>query len=43
MILYRMKNENIEQQHANWLRKGEQSFVERLTKAFEDLNNVNTL
>ena len=26
-----------------WLRKGEQSFVERLTKAFEDLNNVNTL
>ena len=26
-----------------WLRKGEQSFVERLTKAFQDLNNVNTL
>ncbi|MFT4782021.1 MAG: fructose-bisphosphate aldolase class II [Psychroserpens sp.] len=26
-----------------WLRKGEQSFVERLKKAFEDLNNVNTL
>jgi fructose-bisphosphate aldolase class II len=26
-----------------WLRKGEQTFVERLTKAFEDLNNVNTL
>jgi len=26
-----------------WLRKGEQSFKERLTKAFEDLNNVNTL
>jgi fructose-bisphosphate aldolase class II len=26
-----------------WLRQGEQSFVERLKKAFEDLNNVNTL
>ena len=26
-----------------WLRKGEESFVARLTKAFEDLNNVNTL
>ncbi len=26
-----------------WLRKGEQSFVGRLNKAFEDLNNVNTL
>ncbi len=26
-----------------WLRKGEQSFKERLTQAFEDLNNVNTL
>jgi len=26
-----------------WMRKGEQSFVERLKKAFEDLNNVNTL
>ena len=26
-----------------WLRTGEQSFVQRLTKAFEDLNNVNTL
>ncbi|NRA93780.1 MAG: class II fructose-bisphosphate aldolase [Psychroserpens sp.] len=26
-----------------WLRKGETSFVERLKKAFEDLNNVNTL
>jgi fructose-bisphosphate aldolase class II len=26
-----------------WLRKGEQSFKERLTEAFEDLNNVNTL
>ncbi len=26
-----------------WLRKGELSFVERLTKAFHDLNNVNTL
>lgn len=26
-----------------WLRAGEQSFVERLTQAFEDLNNVNTL
>ncbi|MEM1001165.1 MAG: class II fructose-bisphosphate aldolase, partial [Bacteroidota bacterium] len=26
-----------------WLRKGEQTFVERLNKAFEDLNNVNTL
>ncbi len=26
-----------------WLRKGEQSFVERLKKAFQDLNNVNTL
>ncbi len=25
-----------------WLREGEKSFVERLTKAFEDLNNVNT-
>ncbi|MFD1063142.1 class II fructose-bisphosphate aldolase [Winogradskyella litorisediminis] len=26
-----------------WLRKGEVSFVERLKKAFEDLNNVDTL
>lgn len=26
-----------------WLREGENSFVERLKKAFEDLNNVNTL
>ena len=26
-----------------WLRKGEDSFVQRLEKAFEDLNNVNTL
>ncbi|HZW63041.1 MAG TPA: class II fructose-bisphosphate aldolase [Flavobacteriaceae bacterium] len=26
-----------------WLRKGEDAFVERLKKAFQDLNNVNTL
>ena len=26
-----------------WLREGEKSFVTRLTQAFEDLNNVNTL
>jgi len=26
-----------------WLRKGEHTFVERLKKAFEDLNNINTL
>ncbi|MDO6473548.1 MULTISPECIES: class II fructose-bisphosphate aldolase [Maribacter] len=26
-----------------WLRKGETAFIERLKKAFEDLNNVNTL
>lgn len=26
-----------------WLREGEKSFVQRLTRAFEDLNNVNTL
>ncbi len=26
-----------------WVREGEKSFVERLKKAFEDLNNVNTL
>jgi len=26
-----------------WLRRGEQSFRARLTRAFEDLNNVNTL
>lgn len=26
-----------------WLREGESSFVRRLTKSFEDLNNVNTL
>src|SRR5690606_28266162 len=26
-----------------WLRKGEETFVTRLKKAFEDLNNVNTL
>ena len=26
-----------------WLREGEKTFVERLKKAFEDLNNVHTL
>ena len=26
-----------------WIREGESSFVQRLIKAFEDLNNVNTL
>ena len=26
-----------------WLRKGEEAFKTRLTKAFEDLNNINTL
>jgi fructose-bisphosphate aldolase class II len=26
-----------------WLREGEQSFVKRLTKSFEDLNNIDTL
>jgi len=26
-----------------WIREGERSFVERLSKAFHDLNNVNTL
>lgn len=26
-----------------WIRKGEETFVKRLTQAFEDLNNVNTL
>ena len=26
-----------------WVRKGEETFVRRLTQAFEDLNNVNTL
>ncbi|MEM9649839.1 MAG: class II fructose-bisphosphate aldolase [Bacteroidota bacterium] len=26
-----------------WLREGEKAFVERLKKAFEDLNNINTL
>ncbi len=26
-----------------WLREGELTFIKRLTKAFEDLNNVNTL
>ena len=26
-----------------WLRKGEESFVKRLEKAFSDLNNINTL
>ena len=26
-----------------WLRKDEESFINRLTQAFEDLNNVNTL
>ena len=26
-----------------WLRQGEQTFVARLKKAFEDLNNVDTL
>lgn len=26
-----------------WVRKGEETFITRLTKAFEDLNNINTL
>ena len=26
-----------------WLRKAEESFISRLTQAFKDLNNVNTL
>lgn len=26
-----------------WIRKGEETFITRLTQAFEDLNNVNTL
>ncbi len=26
-----------------WLRKAEESFIERLSQAFHDLNNVNTL
>ena len=26
-----------------WLRKGEETFVTRLTQAFEDLNNIDTL
>ncbi len=26
-----------------WLRKGEETFKTRLTQAFKDLNNVNTL
>ena len=26
-----------------WVRKGEETFAKRLVKAFEDLNNVNTL
>ena len=26
-----------------WLRKAEESFINRLTQAFEDLNNINTL
>ncbi len=26
-----------------WLREGEQTFKKRLKKAFEDLNNINTL
>jgi fructose-bisphosphate aldolase class II len=26
-----------------WLREGEKTFVDRLTKSFEDLNNINTL
>ena len=26
-----------------WIREGEKSFVKRLSKAFHDLNNVNTL
>jgi fructose-bisphosphate aldolase class II len=26
-----------------WVRKGEETFSTRLVKAFEDLNNVNTL
>ncbi len=27
----------------DWLREGEKTFIERLKKAFEDLNNINTL
>ena len=26
-----------------WVRKGEETFIKRLTQAFEDLNNINTL
>ena len=26
-----------------WLREGEKTFIKRMKKAFEDLNNVNTL
>jgi fructose-bisphosphate aldolase class II len=26
-----------------WVRKGEETFVTRLTQAFEDLNNIDTL
>jgi fructose-bisphosphate aldolase class II len=26
-----------------WMREGEKSFIDRLRKAFEDLNNVQTL
>jgi fructose-bisphosphate aldolase class II len=26
-----------------WIRKGEETFSARLEKAFEDLNNINTL
>jgi fructose-bisphosphate aldolase class II len=26
-----------------WLREGEKTFIDRLKKAFEDLNNINTL
>lgn len=26
-----------------WVRKGEETFVKRLTQAFEDLNNIDTL
>jgi fructose-bisphosphate aldolase class II len=29
--------------HRKWLRSGEVTFKNRLKKAFEDLNNVNTL
>ena len=26
-----------------WVRKGEETYIKRLTQAFEDLNNINTL